>query len=139
MNDTAFYGTDIAINSLFELVFNGIDFGLVKGIDCILQNIILRLLMPKGSYFYDPDFGSDLYMFVKAPYTALKLDHFKSVVKESLKAEPLINNDSIEITLSPDKIDGFYCEVSFKILGYDNELNLVVSAEKELKIWRKAA
>lgn len=129
------YGIDIAIDNNNELIMSGIDFKTVSGIDCAVQQVKVRMQTPKGSLFYDLNYGSEIYKFVQAPYTKKQLDYFVSMVKDCLKAEPLIDNDSIVIVTEGYSINSFVCKASWKFYGTDNELNLVISADKELTIW----
>ncbi|MBN2544592.1 MAG: DUF2634 domain-containing protein [Spirochaetes bacterium] len=135
MSDSVFYGTDIMIDDDMKIGFAGNDFKLASGIERVLQAIKKRLKTPKGSLFYDLTYGSELYKFVQTGFTKEKLSYFESMIKDCLKNEPLIKSDSITISTVKKDITGFYCRVSFGIYNYDNDLNLVISADKVLKIW----
>jgi phage baseplate assembly protein W len=134
-----FLGKDIMVDDNMEIGWSGTDVKTVSGIECVLQQIKVRLKTPKGSLFYDPAYGSDLFKFVQAEFTMQKLAYFASVVKDSIKAEPLVDNASIKVTTYENTMTSFYCKVSFAVLGYDNRLNLVVSADKKINIWEEAA
>lgn len=138
-SDTDFYGTDILLDDNGEIGFAGTDIKTVSGIDCVIQQIKVRMMTPKGSLFYDPEYGSDLYKFIQTGYTKQKLEYFVSVIKDCLKAEPLVDNESIEIKTYEKTMTSFYAKVSFNIVEYDNNINLVVSADKTLDIWEEAA
>jgi hypothetical protein len=129
-----YFGVDIAIDDSAEMVLNGTDFKLSNGVENVLQRIKFRMMTPKGALFYDSSFGCDLWKFIKLPFTKGNLDYFVSIIKSCLKAEPLVDNDSIKIELNKESTFGFYCSVKFNIFNYDNDLNLVVSADKTLKI-----
>lgn len=129
-----FYGSDIAVGENGEIMLEGNDFKIVYGIDTVLQGIKQRLFTPKGALFYDEKYGSNLHKFIHAGKTGLTVRNFKKEVASALEAEPLIDNKSIKVNLL-DTCDYLKCYVSFDILGYDTKFNLVVSIDKELKIW----
>ncbi len=130
-----YLGTDIALNGT-DLSLTYGDFALVSCKECVLQRIILLLYTEKGALFYDESFGSNLFYFVQDERNELILKNYKFEIEEILKKEPLVNNESIQVDVIYDK-EEIRANVSFNILDYDTQYNLVITAGKEIKIWEE--
>lgn len=131
-----FLGQDIKlIEGEIALKYN--DFDTVQGVDTVIQDIITRLYTPKGSLFYDESYGSQLHHFIQAPMDKITLMDFEGEIKETLKADPRVSNDSIKVILNYNSIDSFEADVIFALINSDSPFNLVVNVGKIISIWSK--
>jgi hypothetical protein len=53
-------GTDFALDSDHNLVVEDGDLALIEGLDCLVANLLDRLLSSPGSLLHHPDFGATL-------------------------------------------------------------------------------
>ncbi|OHD14401.1 MAG: hypothetical protein A2Z98_12620 [Spirochaetes bacterium GWB1_27_13] len=128
-------GSDIKID--FETTeipfsFNGLD--TVENEECALQDIIIRLLTPKGSLFYDEYFGSRLHEFIQEAKTRINILDFEIEIKETIKQDPRVDKESIEIETSDDEDDSLVAKVSFSFIKKKTKYNLVIETLEELQI-----
>ena len=74
-------------NNIF--ISNG-DFIKVDGIDLLKQNIIRRLTTPRGAIFFDKEFGSEIYKWIKKRDVSLRYAelHIKEVLTECDEIDP---------------------------------------------------
>ena len=96
---------DTAIsNGDFMLDSNGIPIS-IYGIQEILQRVLIRLTVRKGSFIYDTNLGSDLYKLKKTTSTSIK-SRALSMVKEALKpmSNVLVDDVSTEFINSSENL-----------------------------------
>lgn len=130
-----YYGIDIALDNNGEIKLNNNDFALVSGINNILQSIRLRFITPRGSLFYDDNYGSELYKYIHCQNNYVIYKKIKKEIENTLKDEPLVDNESISIILNYNNKQGYIADIEFKLLNYDTKYNLVIQINKEIKIW----
>ena len=128
------FGTDIALQN-FDIVLTYGDFELVKDENCFFQHLKHALEIPKGSYYYDPDFGSRIYQFLHANVDNYTLIDFEIAIREVLEIQPLILQDSIEIKVSYEN-ESLKASVYFETID-DSPYNLVIETGKEISIWEE--
>jgi len=127
------YGTDLLLtkNSLDVrdvAATAGGDLALVKGGDCVIQDIITRLECRLGTLFYDVDFGSKLYEFIHAPVTELLLKELETEVETRVELDPRVEYGTVKAEAATGAApEEAVVRVSFELIGEDIERNLVVT------------
>ncbi|MDI3480782.1 MAG: hypothetical protein PWQ97_437 [Tepidanaerobacteraceae bacterium] len=105
-------GKDVYFDFDFKDVAVVWDMGITTGRRCLVQDIVNRLLTPKGSHFAHPDYGSELYLFIQDEDTPINRMDLEQVAKIAIEEDPRIitgstkveviewNNDKITFTIS---------------------------------------
>jgi len=70
------------------------DIAIVGGNEAIAQACILRLIIPRGQYMFNPDLGSDLYLILKEKVTDAIEAKAKSAIEQAL--QPEIDSGNLE-------------------------------------------
>jgi phage baseplate assembly protein W len=107
----------------------GVDIGVVSGVENLQQALILRLLTPRGALepLGHPSYGSRLHTLIGEPNTERNRNRAKLFVLEALAQEPRLGEVlSISVTTdrrrSPTRID---VTLSAKVTETGEVLNLV--------------
>ncbi|EDP73287.1 hypothetical protein [Hydrogenivirga sp. 128-5-R1-1] len=84
------FGTDIyCINGDFQVLPTG-DITTVNDKYCLIQDIINRLKTVKGSHFRHPDYGIDLYKYLKAQWSEEVELEILTLIETELEKDPRI-------------------------------------------------
>lgn len=121
-------GTDIRLDNWDVALTPWGDLLTVSNEECFLQQLKHRLETPLGSYFYAPSFGSRLFEFIHAQATPETLLAYEIAIREALEMDPLIVNDSIEMSTFFDK-DCLVAKLHFTTI-HDSRYNLVVTGKE---------
>ncbi len=108
-----------------NIFIQGGDFIKAKDNDLLRQNVIRRLTTPRGAIFFDKDFGSELYKWIKARDVSSK--YIETHVKQILIECDEINPTTINIAVVRVG-DGLYIKTSFQLwnLGLQEKLNIAL-------------
>ena len=121
------FGTDIyCINGDFQVLPAG-DITLVDGKYCLIQDIINRLKTVKGSHFRHPDYGIDLYKYLKAQWSEEIELEILTLIETELEKDPRI----LEATAVREYIDmrTFVIKVIVETVEYDTPINLIIDLD----------
>jgi len=78
------YENQDSIRDIVPLISPNADLSEVTDIDAIIQSLINILLTPRGSYIFDPEYGSELYKYVFEPCDENTESAIKSEINSSL-------------------------------------------------------
>ncbi|RLA59298.1 MAG: hypothetical protein DRQ78_10785 [Epsilonproteobacteria bacterium] len=79
------------------------DFKKVHDIDVILTSWTNILLTPKGTYIFDPEYGSNLHLILFDPVDDTTVERIKTEIEDSLMTyDDRARIETINIQLSPD-------------------------------------
>ena len=123
------FGTDIyCINGDFQVLPTG-DITLVSGKYCLIQDIINRLKTVKGSHFRHPDYGIDLYKYLKAQWSEDIELEILTLIETELEKDPRI----LEATAVREYIDmrTFVIKVIVETVEYDTPINLIIDLDRD--------
>jgi len=123
------FGIDIyCINGDFQVLPTG-DITLVSGKYCLIQDIINRLKTVKGSHFRHPDYGIDLYKYLKAQWSEETELEILTLIEAELEKDPRI----LEATAVREYIDmrTFVIKVIVETVEYDTPINLIIDLDKD--------
>ncbi len=123
------FGTDIyCINGDFQVLPAG-DITLVDGKYCLIQDIINRLKTVKGSHFRHPDYGIDLYKYLKAQWSEEIELEILTLIETELEKDPRI----LEATAVREYIDmrTFVIKVIVETVEYDTPINLIIDLDRD--------
>ncbi len=123
------YGTDIyCINGEFQVLPAG-DITLVNDKYCLIQDIINRLKTVKGSHFRHPDYGIDLYKYIKAQWSEGTELEILTLIETELEKDPRI----LEATAVREYIDmrTFVIKLIVETVNYDSPINLVITLDRD--------
>ena len=91
------------INDFVATISSSGDFKKIRNIDVILASWTNILLTPKGSYIFDPEYGSNLHLMLFDPVDDTTIDRIKTEIEDSLMTyDDRARIESINVQLSPD-------------------------------------
>lgn len=104
------------------------DVAVVNGNEAILQHIITRLMIPRGSFILNPNLGSDLMTLLQRKVTQSTLNQIKSMVLLAIKPEIDAGNVTDDVTIV---LDTSQDSVSIKatltmVDGTKEQINLIL-------------
>jgi len=111
-------GSDSKIYDYLPKITASGDFKRIKGIDVIISSWNNILLTPRGTFLFDPEYGSELYKLVFEPVDDTTIERIKTEISSRL----LIYDNRAEI-LSVDTL--------LKPNGKGYQINIVVEYEGE--------
>lgn len=76
------------------------DFLLLYEVDCVIDHILKTLLIRKGSYVFDPEYGSDLLFYLFEPLDTGTTEAIRGEVKRVCEAHPSVS--SVNVSVSSD-------------------------------------
>ncbi|SNZ08288.1 Phage baseplate assembly protein W [Persephonella hydrogeniphila] len=125
------FGTDIyCINGDFQVLPTG-DITLVNSKYCLIQDIINRLKTVKGSHFRHPDYGIDLYKYLKAQWDEEIELEILTLIEIELEKDPRI----LEATAVREYIDmrTLVIRLVVETVNFDSPINLVITLDRDDK------
>lgn len=124
------YGTDLAfVNDELQIVANG-EVMQVTGPDTVIQDILLRLATPYGSLFYDPDYGSYVYQFVKEEDSDGTRFALCDEAARRVEEDPRVAAGSPQAEVAAWTVDSITLKLSFTLRELDSVFNLVLAIDK---------
>jgi len=125
------YGRDIYfINGDFAISANG-DLLLLDEKKTLIQDLVNRLKTVKGSYFIHPDYGTNLYKYIRASGDDTTLFSLINEVEDELLKDPRV--DEVDVAVAERSQKSVRLLITVKPL-YDSPFNLVLSLEEPEKI-----
>jgi phage baseplate assembly protein W len=74
-------------------------------IDSIMQNVKIILTTPKGTDIHRPDFGSNLYLFIDRPMTAITRGKIMSEIADAIEEwEPRVKVRNISLNKDYERL-----------------------------------
>lgn len=113
---------DIQINNLNDLDF-------VNDIDAIAQICVLRVIIPKGSYIFNPNLGSNLYTLFKSQAVGDVTPIVQDMIEDALQPELDSGNiDSIvDVKTQYNSIDTTKLDIFVSILISNKVVDLSIT------------
>lgn len=119
------YGSDIIFNEDFELIPAG-NLGTTQGIPCLMQDIIHRLLTPKGNLFYNPSYGVDIYKYINDENDFLNRMGLVQEIKKEVESDPRVKTGSASVIIKGWDLTEIKLLISFNPIDQDNPINLLI-------------
>lgn len=123
------FGTDIyCINGEFQVLPTG-DITLVNDKYCLIQDIINRLKTAKGSHFRHPDYGIDLYKYLKAQWDEETELEILTLIETEVEKDPRV----LEATAVREYIDmrTFIIKLIVETTTAGFPINLLITLDKD--------
>lgn len=117
-------GADILITDADVSVVPTGDVDVVRGLRCLLQDMVLRLATPRGDHWMHPDYGLDIQRFLHVEATPVNLLDFRHAVEAEVEKDPRVESASCEVRSWDLESVVFRLEV--KPIGSTTALNLVL-------------
>lgn len=126
------YGTDIKITPDMEISTsaNG-EIMFVDETDTVEQDIFLRLSTYYGSLFYDSEYGSYLYDFIKEEDSEDTRFALLDETERRTEADPRVVLGSVEASVLSWDLETIKISVSFRLIDTDNIFNLILALDKK--------
>lgn len=128
---TDLWGQDIALDAAGQarVAANG-ELILTEGVRTGVQDVMLRLLTPLGSLFYDREFGSLLHEFIKDESTASRRMEFEAEVVMRVEMDPRVAVGSVVCRVTAWDEISLTAEASWRFIDEDSPTNIVLQADK---------
>jgi len=126
------YGQDILLDEYFQpLVAANGELLLTQGNHAVLQDVCLRLRTVLGTLFYDAEFGSRLFYYLKDNNTHENQMTMKAEIVRTIKMDDRVAQSSVfcQLTQSEGETIGF--EAELQIVGDMTQYVLSVSVSKD--------
>ncbi|MCP3922986.1 MAG: baseplate assembly protein [Desulfobacterales bacterium] len=132
------FGQDIKLDEYLNAVVaaNG-EFVLTSGAETAVQNIIIRLATPRGSLFYDSEFGSYLHEFIYEENTPTNRMSLEIEVTTRIEESNQVITGSVDVEIFRWDEEGIDGNCSFELINDDHTYNLSmgwITEKKELLI-----
>lgn len=121
-----FLGVDMAMDTEDLTVTATGDSKLVSGRACLAQDLLNALMTPKGSLLWHPEYGFDVYKYVKKENTAINRLQFTQEVKATVEADPRVQIGHTHVTVLSWDLSLIRFKVSTLPIGETHPLNLVL-------------
>jgi len=124
------FGQDIKLDDSGGAVVaaNG-ELVLTEGVATGVQDIGLRLRQPLGALFYDIDFGSLIYQWIKEDNTAANRMAFEAEVERRVQADPRVVVGTATCSVTSWDETGIVARCSWKFIEDDHQYNLVIEVD----------
>lgn len=97
-------GSDVSIYDYVAKINAKGDFKRVKDIDVIITSWNNILMTPRGTYMFDPDYGSDLYKIIFEPVDDSTVERIKTEVETRIRTyDDRASIDEIEVLLNSNR------------------------------------
>lgn len=128
---TDLWGQDIALDAAGQarVAANG-ELILTDGLRTGVQDVMLRLLTPLGSLFYDTEFGSLLHEFIKDESTTSRHMEFEAEVVLRVEMDPRVAVGSVACRVTAWDEISLTAEASWRFIDEDSPTNIVLQANK---------
>ena len=118
-------GTDIAFLYDFDMGAAG-EGRMVKGGECLGQDLIHALTTPKGSLKWHPDYGVDVWKYLKMANTFLNRSQLKKEIVSTVEADPRVELGSVSVQFVEWDLNRIRIKVICAPIGEAHPLNLVL-------------
>lgn len=134
-NATDLWGQDISLDESGQarVAANG-ELVLTQGVETGVQDIKFRLFTRLGALFYERDFGSLLYDWVYEDSTEVTRAAFLAEVTMRVEEDPRVVVGSVKSVILKWDEKSLLVSVSWRFVDVDHALNLVVQADKSVKM-----
>lgn len=99
---------------------------LVSGADAVSQDLITRIITPRGSLFYDMPFGTLLHEALHKPLTADLLGWCEEEAEEAVETDPRVAHGSVKASGAAPSPEEGVISVDYQLIGEDTVRNLVI-------------
>lgn len=121
-----YLGTDMAMETQDLKVSALGDVALVSGRACLAQDLLNALMTPKGSLLWHPEYGFDIYKYVKKENTAINRLQFAQEVKATVEADPRVQPGHTKVEIVTWNLQMIRFKVNTLPINDTHPLNLVL-------------
>lgn len=118
-------GTDITFLYDFDLGASGAG-KMASGRDCLAQDLLHALSTPKGSLPWHPEYGVDIYRFIKMADSATNRLDLEQEIRLTVEADPRVELGSVRIYVKEWDINKIFFKVTCTPITKEHPLNLVL-------------
>jgi phage baseplate assembly protein W len=124
------YGQDVKLDPAGRAMVaaNG-ELILTEGAETGVQDIRLRLEQPLGQLFYDVEFGSLVYQWIKEESTSANRMAFEAEVERRVQMDPRVRPGTVTCKVTKWSISGLEARCQWQFIGEDHPFNLVIEAD----------
>lgn len=117
-------GKDILFLYDFEMGASGAG-KLATGRDCLAQDLLHALTTPKGSLLWHPDYGVDIYRFIKLANTPTNRLDLEQEIRLTIEADPRVELGSVRVFVSEWSLGKIVFKVTCTPITKEHPLNFV--------------
>jgi phage baseplate assembly protein W len=123
--DRGYLGADISYDRGFAATAAG-DAGLTSGVACLAQDLRHALTTPRGDLWYDPDYGVDIYKYLKGENTETERLAMALDIILTIEADPRVVAGSAKAAATSWDLHRIAFAASCQPVGESNRLNMVL-------------
>lgn len=121
-----FLGTDIRLTTGDLVPHPAGDVETVTGLECLRQDLALRLTTPIGSLRWDPSFGTRLFRYIRVPNTELNRRALEQDARLDAEADPRVEPGSATAEVVQWDNSRLIVAITVQPVGSPNRLSLVL-------------
>ena len=99
---------------------------MAKGVECLGQDLIHALTTPKGSLLWHPDYGVDIWKYLKMENTFINQSQLKKEILSTVEADPRVELGSIQVQIEGWDLNRIGLKVTCTPIGEAHPLNMVL-------------
>lgn len=119
-------GTDILLLAGDVVTLPSGDVATVAGVDCLVQDLVIRLSTPLGDLWSHPDFGVTILRFLQAEDTPLNRLDLEMEIEQAVSEDPRVTPGTVKAEVRSWTRDAISVAVTCTPAGESNPLNLVL-------------
>lgn len=124
-----YLGSDLALDENANLIVKDGDLDIVTDTDCLIANLIDRILCDEGELVLHPEFGAGLAAKVSQPMTPEKLDSLIIELRHEILEDPRVER---VLSLEETQTDRFlYIHAAIETIDHQLISNLIFPFELE--------
>lgn len=127
--------TENKIISMMNIIIPSGDWKQIEGVETIINGIISQLLIPKGSYIFDPEFGENILQFLFQPSDTATMQDVQRVVDAVIEQNRYNADITSEVLLFSNR-KGFRINIIINTNGSIKKIPINID-ERLLKDWDK--
>jgi len=104
---------------------------MTSGAAAVAQDVRMAMQTPKGSLFYDPDFGSDLLYYVNDEQTSSNTRHLQIDIQDCIYTDPRVDFNSVQVQVAPGT-EKITADCSFDVANINNQYRIEIGQTVEV-------
>ena len=119
-------GSKTDLKSMENFISNQGDFTQIKNIDVILRSLMNLIMTVKGTYLFDPEYGTNIVKYIFEPVDEITKDSILQDISASVSRYEGRSSSTFDIKFLKGDIKGFVLDVNVSYQGEKKEISIRV-------------